>query len=187
MCFLAVGGCQTTEDAAEDYHDEPFKSADNPHTTVFKYIKNFSGQDAALGQYGGVRTIRYSQGGKFVGNTQFAVDSWFGRFTEGEMKNRLGQSLKRKFPSAETSPQAFSTYRNLEDFGVYTEKNGCVFMSFYKRLKGSGIADNDDGAPDFLGTFIVCGGLTVSPEKFIQSIDQARDSDIPAFIRASKK
>jgi len=184
ICVLAVGGCETTDGQKQSYYDEPFKNADNPHTTAFKYIKNFSGQKAAMGQGGNVHTIRYYQGGKFVGRTQFSIRSWFRLQTEGDVKKRLLRTLKRKFPNDDSPSQSFSTYRNLEDLGVYTEKNGCVFMRFYKRLKGFGLYDNDGGAPDFIGLFSICGGLTVTPEKFIQSIVQAKASDSAAFIKA---
>jgi hypothetical protein len=49
LCLMAVGGCNTTDGQKEYYHDEPFKQADRPHTTAFKYIKNFSGQKVAAG------------------------------------------------------------------------------------------------------------------------------------------
>lgn len=186
LCLMAVGGCKTTEGQKENYHDEPFKQADRPHTTAFKYIKNFSGQKVAPGQMDEVQTIRYYQGGKRVGLTQFVVSSWFGTVTEDEIKKRLTRLVKRRFPNDDAPSQAISTYRNLEDFGAYTQKSGCVFMSFYKRLKGAGLADNDGGAPDFIGLFTICGGLTVTPEKFIQSIAQADESDSAAFRAATR-
>lgn len=185
ICVLAIGGCDTTGGKKESYYDEPFKNADNPHTTAFKYIRNFSGQKAAMGQSGGVQTVRYYQGGKYVGRTQFSVRSRFRLQTEEDVKNRVLRILKQRFPNDNTPSLALSTYRNFQDYGVYTEKNGCVFMSFYKRLKGFGI-ESDYGIPDFLGLFAVCGGLTVTPEKFIQSIDQAKASDSASFIKATR-
>ncbi len=59
-------------------------------------------------------------------------------------------------------------------------------MSFYKRLKGLSGYDNEYGAPDFVGLFFICGGLTVTPEKFIASIDQAKESDAAAFKNATR-
>lgn len=185
VCILAIGGCETAGNQQRSYYDEPFKKVEQPHTTAFKYIRNFSGQRVALGQVGDVRTIRYYQGGSFVGRTQFVLDAWFERFSENEMKQRLMEALKRKFPLDNAPSQALSTYRKFEDFGVYTEKNGCLFMSFYKRLKGSTGYDNDYGAPDFVGLFAICGGLTVTPEKFMESIDQAKESDSAAFKKAT--
>lgn len=136
VCILAIGGCETAGDQQQSYYDEPFKKVEKPHTTAFKYIKNFSGQTVALGQVGDVRTIRYYQGGSFVGITQFVLDAWFRQFSEDEMKERVMEALKRILPLDDTPSQALSTYRNHGDFGAYTEKNGCAFMSFYKRLKG---------------------------------------------------
>jgi len=186
VCILAIGGCETTEEQQQNYYDEPFKKVEKPHTTAFKYIKNFSGQTVAMGQVGDVRTIRYYQGGNFVGWTQFVLDGWFKEFTEDETKERVMGALKRKLPNDDTPSQALSTYRNHGDFGAYTEKNGCAFMSFYKRLKGPSGYDNDYGAPDFVGLFTICGGLTVTPEKFMESIDQAAESDAAAFTNATK-
>ncbi len=122
VCILAIGGCETAGNQRQGYYDEPFKKADIPHTTAFKYIKNFSGQRVALGQVGDVRTIRYYQGGSFVGITQYVLTSWFGRFSEEEIKGRLTRALKRRFPNDDAPSQALSTYRKFEDFGGYTEK-----------------------------------------------------------------
>lgn len=179
--IMLLGGCDTSGGSENNYYDEPFKKAVNPYTTAFKYFRGFSGQKVAYGQAGGVRTIRYYVGGKFVGQTQFVIRSWFSTQTEDDVKNRLLRIVKQKFPNDTPSPNALETYRNLEDFGVYFEKNGCVFMSFYKRLKGSGLFDNDYGAPDFIGLFRVCDGLTVSPKEFIRRIDIADEEDKARF------
>ena len=122
ICMLAVGGCETTEGQNQYFRGEPFKKSDVPHTTAFKYIKNFSGQKVALAQSGGVQTIHYYQGGNNVGTTQFAVDFWFELITEEEIKERLRRVLKQTFPNDDTPSRALSTYRSLEDFGAYTKK-----------------------------------------------------------------
>ena len=102
------------------------------------------------------------------------------------MKQRVMAALKRKFPNDDTPSQVYSTYRKHGDYGVYTEKNGCAFMSFYKRLKGPSGYDNDYGAPDFVGSFTICGGLTVTPGQFMEAIDQAGESDSAAFRKATE-
>ena len=78
VCILAIAGCQTGGKQQQGYYDEPFKKGAEPHTTAFKYITNFSGQTVAMGQVGDVRTIRYYQGGTFVGRTQFVMDAGSG-------------------------------------------------------------------------------------------------------------
>ena len=69
---------------------------------------------------------------------------------------------------------------------MYAEQDGCAFVSFYKRLKGPSGYDNDYGEPDFIGSFSICGGLTVTTEKFMESIEQAKESDSAAFIKATQ-
>ena len=168
--ILIASACESADERRNNYHDEPFKEVSQPLTTAHRYISNYSGQKVALGQLGDVQTVRYFQNGKVVGMTQYATQAWFGLNTEDEMKDRVLRVLKKRHSDDKTSSNAISTYRGNQNFGAYVEKYGCVFISFYKRLKGFGVADNDGGAPDFVGLFVVCGGLTVTPEKFIRAI-----------------
>ena len=169
--------------ASESIWDGPWKDTVSPHLNIYKFLKNFTNQKSREHHMGSGIVDRYYQNGKYTGYTDFATESWFS-WTEPQMiKERFKKLISR------VSGARASRAKEIGGSGVYAmylEHNGCVYLSFYTRSKGEGIADNDDGNGDTIGNFRTCEGFTVPVKEFIHLIQEAEDEDA-AGLQAAKR
>ena len=133
---------------------------------------------------GGVVVDKYYQNGKYTGYTSFAVHSWFSWTEPATMKERFSK-LIANVPEARIG-QATEVFGS-GVYGIFIKHNGCVYLTFYTRSKGEGIADNDDGNGDTIGKFKTCEGFMVPVEKFIRLIDEASEEDATGLQAAKRK
>jgi len=165
--------------------DGPWKDTVSPELNIYKFLNNFTNQKSRERYDGNIVVDKYYQNGKYTGYTSFATVTWFSSTEAKTAKERL-KKLIANVPGARMS-QAKEFSFGTSTYGIYLEHNGCIYLRFFTRSKGDGIADNDYGDGDTIGQFKTCEGFTVPVKDFINSIDEASEEDAAGLQLAKRK
>jgi hypothetical protein len=178
---LLAGGCDTA--GKGPYLDREFRVAPKAYTNVFELMQSYGKQTEAPGLSDGVRVIKYyEKNERYAGYTNKA-SSWFGLITEDELKERMVKRIQRSSGGGSGILEGIvGPLRVVGGVGFYLHDGPCYFISVLKRLVSTGY-DNDNGAPDFVGHFRFCRGLTVTPKEFIEKIGLADDAAEARYLK----
>jgi len=183
---LSANGCETI--GKEPYLDRKFSASPKAYTNVFEFLKNYEKQVEAPGQGARVRAIRYyEQNQRYVGYSNKA-NNWFSVIGEDEIKQRMVKIIKRSSSGGSANLDGIvGPVRVVEGLGFYLQDGPCYFISVVKRTAPHTGYDNDYGAPDFVGFFHICNGLTVTPKEFIEKIGLANDDAEARYVAIVSK
>jgi hypothetical protein len=151
-------------------------------------MKNYEKQTDAPGHMDGVRVIRYyEKNQRYVGYSNKA-NNWFSVISEDETKKRMIKLIKRRSSGGSANLDGIiGPVRIVDGLGFYLQDGPCYFISVVKRTAPPTGYDNDYGAPDFVGNFHICNGLTVTPKEFIKKIGLANDDAEARYVAIFSK